>query len=34
MIDPPREEAKVAVGECKDAGIRVIVITGDYGITA
>lgn len=34
MIDPPREEAKVAVGECKEAGIRVIVITGDYGITA
>lgn len=34
MIDPPREEAKVAVWECKDAGIRVIVITGDYGITA
>lgn len=34
MIDPPREEAKKAVWECKTAGIRVIVITGDYGITA
>lgn len=34
MIDPPREEAKVAVADCKTAGIRVIVITGDYGITA
>lgn len=34
MIDPPREEAKVAVAGCKTAGIRVIVITGDYGITA
>lgn len=34
MIDPPREEAKKAVADCKSAGIRVIVITGDYGITA
>jgi len=34
MIDPPREEAKVAVAQCKHAGIRVIVITGDYGVTA
>lgn len=34
MIDPPREEAKIAVEKCKTAGIRIIVITGDYGITA
>lgn len=34
MIDPPREEAKMAVSDCKRAGIRIIVITGDYGITA
>ena len=34
MIDPPREEAKMAVLDCKRAGIRIIVITGDYGITA
>jgi Ca2+-transporting ATPase len=34
MIDPPRDEAKRAVQECNNAGIRVIVITGDYGLTA
>ncbi|WP_027089914.1 cation-translocating P-type ATPase [Thomasclavelia saccharogumia] len=34
MIDPPREEAKQAVAEAKQAGVRTIMITGDHVITA
>ncbi len=34
FIDPPREEAVRAVAECRAAGIRVIMITGDHGLTA
>jgi P-type Ca2+ transporter type 2C len=34
MADPPREEAKLAIKNCGDAGIRVIMITGDHRITA
>jgi magnesium-transporting ATPase (P-type) len=34
IIDPPREEAAVAIGEAHRAGIRVIMITGDHPRTA
>lgn len=34
MIDPPREEARPAVAKAMDAGIRVIMITGDHPGTA
>jgi Ca2+-transporting ATPase len=34
MIDPPRPEVADAVSLCHSAGIRVTMITGDYGLTA
>jgi potassium/sodium efflux P-type ATPase len=34
MIDPPRPEVSDAVEQALTAGIRIIMVTGDYGLTA
>jgi len=34
IVDPPRPEAAKAIAECKSAGIRVRMITGDHAVTA
>ncbi|HWQ12386.1 MAG TPA: cation-transporting P-type ATPase [Roseiflexaceae bacterium] len=34
MLDPPRPEVAEAITRCHRAGIRIIMITGDYGLTA
>ena len=34
MVDPPRQKAIDAIEECKEAGIKVKMITGDHAVTA
>jgi P-type Ca2+ transporter type 2C len=34
IVDPPRSEARDAIAECRHAGIRVRMITGDHATTA
>ena len=34
MLDAPRPEVREAVRKCRDAGIRVVMITGDHQLTA
>ena len=34
MMDPPSPQVEKAVRTCREANIRIVMITGDYGLTA
>ena len=34
LQDPPREEVPKAVRDCQEAGVRVVMVTGDHPVTA
>jgi P-type Ca2+ transporter type 2C len=34
MIDPPRDEVKLAIQHCRESGIRSVMVTGDHKLTA
>ena len=34
FFDPPRERVRAAIDACQEAGVRVVMITGDHGATA
>lgn len=34
MEDPPRPEVPSAIAACRKAGVRVVMVTGDHGLTA
>ena len=34
IMDPPRDEAADAVADCRRAGVRVVMVTGDHAVTA
>jgi Ca2+-transporting ATPase len=34
MMDPPRPQVEKAIQTCRQANIRIVMITGDYGLTA